>query len=445
MDVALQKMADCIDANRLLLDIHLVDFITEELWEKNVPTCLQKCLLTTRVEWYKFVNALYNGKEDLKYIDGHDELNNFISNGRANSLDFLNELCNNCYPDDAEDDYKHCMKTKKSIEINNISRIVNKLCKENNLQNIIDVGSGKGYLSSYLALKYNFNVLGIDSQTICSQGAVLRNDKVKKTWKSHEDKIAGTFKCINHSIENTSPLTDLWCEIYPELKSKDFLLVGLHTCGDLSVKMMNLFLQSPDVKVFFNIGCCYNLLEEEFSVDDKNVVANSCFPLSKTLRDRKFYLGRKARMLAQQSLHRLIETKSSMNPTLYYRSLLQVIIRDKFKLNPDVPVGRMGKKCCNFLEYVRKSLPKLNLDNEEISNEEIDSYLIKYQPYQDQMECVFRLRSILAPVVESLIILDRYCYLKHQDVISQVYITKVCSPIHSPRCYAIIAIKTDFT
>ena len=44
---------------------------------------------------------------------------------------------------------------------------------------MLDLGSGKGYLSEFLALKYNYLVVGVDSNQINTDAASKRNDKVE--------------------------------------------------------------------------------------------------------------------------------------------------------------------------------------------------------------------------------------------------------------------------
>ena len=43
---------------------------------------------------------------------------------------------------------------------------------------VLDLGSGKGYLSEYLALRYGYTVVGVDSQQTNTAGASKRNEKV---------------------------------------------------------------------------------------------------------------------------------------------------------------------------------------------------------------------------------------------------------------------------
>lgn len=48
---------------------------------------------------------------------------------------------------------------------------------------ILDLGSGKGYLSQHLSLQYGLNVIGVDSSDLNTQNAVKRNERLLKAWK----------------------------------------------------------------------------------------------------------------------------------------------------------------------------------------------------------------------------------------------------------------------
>lgn len=51
---------------------------------------------------------------------------------------------------------------------------------------MIDVGSGKGYLSSFLSLQYGLSVFGIDSSSTNTHGALERNRKLKKFSRAYQ-------------------------------------------------------------------------------------------------------------------------------------------------------------------------------------------------------------------------------------------------------------------
>ena len=62
--------------------------------------------------------------------------------------------------------------------------------------------------------------------------------------------------------EQHSPLADTVCMV----NDMSVLgLVGLHTCGNLASSSLRLFIANPKVNFLCNVGCCYHLLEEEYS------------------------------------------------------------------------------------------------------------------------------------------------------------------------------------
>ncbi|MBZ3891363.1 Methyltransferase-like protein 25 [Sciurus carolinensis] len=103
--------------------------------------------------------------------------------------------------------------------------------------------------------------------------------------------------------------------------------------------------------------------------------------------------------------------------SLFYRAVLQDIIKDCYGITKcNQHVGKIYSKCSSFLDYVRKSLKKLGLDES-------------------------KLKVVLAPCIETLILLDRLCYLKEQEDIAWSALVKLFDPVKSPRCYAVIALK----
>ncbi|XP_070927455.1 probable methyltransferase-like protein 25 isoform X1 [Macaca nemestrina] len=75
------------------------------------------------------------------------------------------------------------MNTKKSHEVQAMSELISSIADYCGIKQVIDLGSGKGYLSSFLSLKYGFKVYGIDSSNTNTHGAEERNRKLKKHWK----------------------------------------------------------------------------------------------------------------------------------------------------------------------------------------------------------------------------------------------------------------------
>ncbi|KAI1905446.1 hypothetical protein AGOR_G00016280 [Albula goreensis] len=78
------------------------------------------------------------------------------------------------------------MNSKKSHEVQIMSELVSTLAKCCQVQQVIDVGSGKGYLCSFLSLRYGLKVYGIDSSSTNTHSAQERNRKLKKYSKAYQ-------------------------------------------------------------------------------------------------------------------------------------------------------------------------------------------------------------------------------------------------------------------
>lgn len=66
---------------------------------------------------------------------------------------------------------------------------------------VIDVGSGKGYLSSFLSLQYSLRVYGIDSSSTNTHGAQERNRKLKKFSRAYQ-KHSKTVKAQGEATQS---------------------------------------------------------------------------------------------------------------------------------------------------------------------------------------------------------------------------------------------------
>lgn len=54
------------------------------------------------------------------------------------------------------------------------------------MSQVIDVGSGKGYLCSFLSMQYNLQVFGIDCSSTNTRGAQERNRKIKRFSRAYQ-------------------------------------------------------------------------------------------------------------------------------------------------------------------------------------------------------------------------------------------------------------------
>ncbi|XP_058529192.1 probable methyltransferase-like protein 25 isoform X2 [Ochotona princeps] len=511
-----------------IANAHTVDFYTESLWEELVDLAPEAALaaLQPRREAAPW-DALPRG--DAAPGPGEN----------VKPVDFMN--------------------MKKSHEVQAMSELISSIADYYGIKQVIDLGSGKGYLSSFLSLKYGLKVYGIDSSNTNTHGAKERNRKLKRHWKSHhpqsrlevngttlktsrgtteqsemnykadieevcsirpanKDKtttsdcfpavsdsvISNTRKQMEHlrtqphleenCLENVFSLIDLFpineteatssskgpskgkemletshgrrnmtakskdSNIYSPLTSfitadselhsiiedlEDCLLVGLHTCGDLAPNTLRIFASNSEIKGVCSVGCCYHLLSEEFENQPKECPQEKWgFPMCCYLKEEKWCCGRNARMSACLALERVEVGQGLPTESLFYRAVLQVIIKDCYGITKcEQHVGKIYSKCSSFLDYVRKSLRKLGLDDSKLPEDLIMDYYKKYKPRMNELEAFNMLKVVLAPCIETLILLDRLCYLKEQEDVTWSALVKLFDPVASPRCYAVVALK----
>ncbi|XP_067247843.1 methyltransferase-like protein 25 isoform X2 [Chanodichthys erythropterus] len=415
------------------------------------------------------------------------------------------------------DEFMNC---KKAHEVQAMSEVVASLAECCRVKQVIDVGSGKGYLCSYLSMRFNLQVFGIDSSSTNTHGAQERNRKLKKFSKAYRkqsraagnqaldsedgskqhsrnynatldpsDSDAGSSflsmlspnviedasprvhpsqlsleereKRKRENLERKaregrgndsdnslfSPLTS-YVTAETELKTlitelEDAVLVGLHTCGDLAPSTLRMFRAKQELRAVCSVGCCYHLLSEEFDQDRQGCNSGVCgFPMSQYLKDQACFCGRNARMSACLALERVSAGGGLPMESLFYRAVLHVILQEHYDcFKSEKRVGNVYSKASSFVDYIRRALRKLDLDETKLSDADIQSYHDRYRPRMNEMVAFNMLKVTLAPCIEGLILLDRLCYLKEQENVSHSALVQLFDPLQSPRCYAVVGIK----
>ncbi|KAG6356593.1 hypothetical protein INS49_014466 [Diaporthe citri] len=126
--------------------------------------------------------------------------------------------------------------------------------------------------------------------------------------------------------------------------------------------------------------------------------------------------------------------------------------------NP-VIIGSLGKSCFrSFHAYVRGAIKKLasNEDTNEkysavihekmgdMTDDEIDAYARAYMPRKRELSSIWTLMAFSAGVVESLIVTDRWLFLKeHRDVVQDCWVESVFDYKESPRNLVVVGIKKN--
>ncbi|NP_001089353.1 methyltransferase like 25B L homeolog [Xenopus laevis] len=231
-----------------------------------------------------------------------------------------------------------------------------------------------------------------------------------------------------------------------------FLLTGLHACGDLSVAMLRHFARCPSVVAITSVACCYMKLSTCEMPQPPGVLSSS-HPTQATQPEEYGYplscwvaqlpghqLSYKAREVACHAIEdyrQRLRGESSILRTHCYRAALETVIR-----SIDANIRRPGVQTIKkahelpFKEYAREGLKRVGLDPDTTLDEVlVDRMLSQHQ----KVVAFFSLALLLAPLIETLILLDRMIFLHEQGF--HCDLIPLFKPEFSPRNLVLVATK----
>ncbi|XP_049875124.1 probable methyltransferase-like protein 25 [Pectinophora gossypiella] len=451
-----------------LANCHMVEFLTHNHWEKLLPRPLTESLDSMELN-----DAVENFWMSLDVKNCTSELDKWIVNARSHCILANNDYCLTreqlsdrikAWGGEIKPEIKvsEFMNSKKSYEVQTMSGLVASLHEVCGSSCCVEVGGGRGHLLTSLSLSHGAPSLTVDCDETYVRAAADRARKISKQWHAIAKKIHnGTEERVaRHTgdlhrfaaafVTSETDLAGVVRQSFPEYKDDGVtvLLTGLHTCGNLGPDSLRIFTHQPTTAAVFNVPCCYHLLTEQideglFDVFQRNYGGQNGmtgFPMSEHLKGLN--LGRNARMLAAQSIDRVLHHRQLPNKSLIYRALLQVIIKQHL---PDAVLseGKLKRiaKCETFQQYFKMadSILKLNImDNLP------EKYLQELHKEMDgqwkKLVLFYLLRLCLAQVIESVILLDRLLYLC-ENGFDKVFLVKLFDPVLSPRCHSLVAVR----
>ncbi|KAM4567979.1 methyltransferase-like protein 25B isoform 2-T2 [Fundulus diaphanus] len=235
----------------------------------------------------------------------------------------------------------------------------------------------------------------------------------------------------------------------------DFVLTGLHACGDLSATLLRHFVSCPQVRGITSVACCYMKITTKENPTPPGLISPPTpltpgaeavplefgYPMSSWVRGlpghQLSYKAREGACHAVEDYKRRLVEESQLLRTHCYRAMLETFIRDA---RPDL--RRAGIQTIKkahllaFTEYARLGLPRVGLPPDLALDQERVAAMLKQQ---SKVVVYFTLSLLLAPVVETLVLLDRMIYLKENGLDSQLI--PLFNPNFSPRNFVLVALK----
>ncbi|XP_047217262.1 protein RRNAD1 [Girardinichthys multiradiatus] len=235
----------------------------------------------------------------------------------------------------------------------------------------------------------------------------------------------------------------------------DFVLTGLHACGDLSATLLRHFVSCPQVRGITSVACCYMKITTKENPTPPGLISPSSpltpstesfryefgYPMSSWVKwlpgHQLSYKAREGACHAVEDYVRRLREGSQLLRTHCYRAILETFIRET---RPDL--RRAGIQTIKkahllaFTEYARLGLPRVGLPPDLPLDQERVEAMLKQQ---SKVVVYFTLTLLLAPVVETLVLLDRMIYLEENGVDSQLI--PLFNPNFSPRNFVLVALK----
>lgn len=221
------------------------------------------------------------------------------------------------------------------------------------------------------------------------------------------------------------------------VSDSDFGVIGLHTCGDLGSALIKFYSQSEEAKALCSVACCHMRL--------------TTFPLSEYL---SLYLGQitldqgpLSYLSKELSCHaietyvkRLKTNEENCKLKVHcYRALLELLIQDT---NPKLKHSALKSvpRCHTiaFKEYALKATQLLKIDF-DFENEKVEERITTHLNEWWKVVVFYSLRLLFAPIIETVILLDRCLYLLEHGFES--CLVPIFDPELSPRNHVLVSMK----
>ncbi|XP_025029058.1 protein RRNAD1, partial [Python bivittatus] len=220
--------------------------------------------------------------------------------------------------------------------------------------------------------------------------------------------------------------------LQPQHPQKPLLLTGLHACGDLSATLLRLFVACPHVVGITSAACCYMKLST-------GEVAQPGYPLSAWVSGlpghQLSYKAREGACHAIEDYVLRLERNSPSLKTHCFRARLETVIRAIDPAKKRIGVQAIPKAHeMTFEQYARRGLERVCLS---------PSGPLEPASLAQQQKVVvfFSLALLLAPLVETLILLDRMIYLQEQGFPCELI--PLFNPTFSARNLVLVAAKKE--
>ncbi|XP_028170962.1 protein RRNAD1 [Ostrinia furnacalis] len=420
-----------------LLDLYVLDFFVDQHWEK-LP-------LTWREAFYNMDPQILGNIIDGNFSNTVLPLSFLALMKTVQCLTITRQSLDKCakkklrelsvdtcggHPRLANLFLKH-VKLKKRHEISLMAEVVYHTASQTNCNGVLDFGSGLGHLVRVLGYKYNLYAAGIESQTQLTEEARKLDLELEYTASKHLSiESMDNLKRPSHYNMTLSCHSQL-LELKLPGSMNNYGLVGLHPCGDLGPLLLKHFIKCHSSKFICLVGCCFMKLTSEG------------YPMSEYVKGLDSGLSYPSREIACHAIEVYCDRlKKGDYEDLKIHAFRAALERILVGINPALkhaPIRSIKHSdSLTFERYCSLAFERLQLP---LPCHEAVWARARYDLIQwRRVVIVYTLRLALAPLVETVILLDRMLYVLEQGLSCEI--RPVFDPKISPRNHIMIARRT---
>lgn len=354
---------------------------------------------------------LMDSKQDFSFID-HAELR-----GLFIKLEQLTQIPAAALPQ-SEHQYNQAaafygVRGKKRHEIESLAPLLKNLKQQLHFKRVIDIGGGQGHLGRVLARHFGVPTLSLD-----------RDHKLQELGRKNLQRLAHRGAPVG-AAELEFETCELSHENTPSSFDHESFILGLHTCGDLAVDLIN-HGQRAGCAGIMSFGCCYSKMQLDEAGHAINGPENLKLNMhALTLATR----GHKSDTRKDYDLKLLVKR---------HRYTLHLFHYHKRNLKRFIPMGETVAREYRgqFSEY---ALPRLQAHGIEASASELDEFyhLDWVEKEYEQMLRANLIRWQFGRALELIILFERAMKLEKSGL--KVDVATYFDEHQSPRNIGILA------
>ena len=391
------------------------------IWDREILICYPESIDWYDNEWIQDLSKLsldeiflIDSRKDLSPIRG-SKFKEIIEKSIALSTIPKKLSCKNL---DIPPHSLNRVSQKKRHELKNLIPVIEKVKSTHNIREVIDVGGGVGHLSRILAGYFDLHSTCIDyNKDHLNRG----RQNLQKLRAPEQDKIN-----FVHMDINKTPINEF--NRIQNLFNRESFIVGLHSCGPLSVKLIKSIIHHK-ARGLINFGCCYLKCDP---ISDIN--------LSKHASEKPLTITSEGLTLATRAHTELSRVDfDNKFRVKHHRYALHLFLYHELGQNKFLSVGDCNLSIYHesFSKYARMKLKQHGFKH-DFSDHYLDNFYKKNETLLKKMFLCNLVRWVFGRPLELYILLDRVLYLQehgYQTTINQYFDGKI-----SPRNIGILSL-----